>query len=734
VLVRATDCLARHRSAALVVWLVVAVAALPLALRQSDRLSTGGFVAVGSESSAADRVIERDFPDAARAHLAVVLAGSDQSASTVEAAASEVRALLADNRYLEFGAPQAAPEPRRGDSGRLLLPLQIDSDGDREQDVAADIATVLPEHIEGTRIYLVGQGALRAEIDKLAKQDVLDAELIGIPAVLFLLLIVFGSVTAAALPLIQGIVAVTITGALIFLVSRSIEMSVFVTNVASMIGIGVAVDYSLFVLARYRTEIHRGLTPFDARRIAMATSGRAVLFSGITVMLSLSGLWLTDNTAVRSMAVGAIMVVGTSVVACLTLLPALIQLSGQRAIRRTLTLPARLRRAVGRRGRGRSEPDGAGSAAPAPLATKWIRAVTRRPVLAALVSSAVMIALAVPALSMQVGEGLFRYFPLDHDIRTGADEAAAIVGQGALTPVRIVLTPSGGTPSMPVTDEHVKRTLRSLEAEPAVATARPNGRSTDGRSALVVAELRSGGETAEAKSAIPRIRSTLASEERDAPQVMVAGVTAAQLDFTHQVEGSMWKIALFILGLSGVILVILLRSLVLPLKAILMNCLSVGAAYGVIVAVFQWGWLDSVTGIRAIGEIDILTPPLVLAVVFGLSMDYEVFLLTRVRERFEATGDPHRAVVEGISWSARTITSAALIMVVVFAAFIGTGVTTVQQLGVGLAVAIALDATLVRFVLVPATMEILGGRNWWLPKPLVRILPGRTHPRVGADL
>jgi len=206
----------------------------------------------------------------------------------------------------------------------------------------------------------------------------------------------------------------------------------------------------------------------------------------------------------------------------------------------------------------------------------------------------------------------------------------------------------------------------------------------------------------------------------------VGGASAGGIDFRDLISGSMWKIVLFVLGMSYLVLIVLLRSVVLPLKAVLMNLLSVGAAYGVLVAVFQWGWADAVLGTNAeTGSIQTITPPLVLAVVFGLSMDYEVFLLSRIRERYDATGDTRRAVAEGLATSARTITSAALIMVAVFAVFVSTGVPSIQQIGLGCAVAIAVDATVVRLVLVPAAMELLGRWNWWLPRRLARLLPAR---------
>jgi uncharacterized membrane protein YdfJ with MMPL/SSD domain len=241
-------------------------------------------------------------------------------------------------------------------------------------------------------------------------------------------------------------------------------------------------------------------------------------------------------------------------------------------------------------------------------------------------------------------------------------------------------------------------------------------------------------ESRQAKAMVDRLRADAGARAGLArvAEVDVGGATASVTDFGDLVAGSLWKIALFVLAFSYFVLFVLLRSLLLPLKAILMNLLSVGAAYGVLVAVFQWGWIDGFLGFESLGYINTMTPPLVLAIVFGLSMDYEVFLLSRIRERYEATGDTPKAVAEGLARSAATISSAALIMVAVFAVFAGTGVPSIKEIGVGLAVAIALDATLVRLVLVPATMEIMGRWNWWLPKPIARILPDAGFEASGT--
>ena len=441
-----------------------------------------------------------------------------------------------------------------------------------------------------------------------------------------------------------------------------------------------------------------------------------MLFSGLTVIASLSGLLLIDTTVLRSMALGAILVVAVSVLAAATLLPALISLLGHRAHQR-----GRIAGLAGRlAARRRRAPAGVGPGSRPPFWDRWTARVMRRPLLAIVASGSVLLVLAIPALSLRTADGALNQFPQGHEIRAGFEAAAAQAGAGAMTPLAVLVTPSSGAVagSAALLADLRARIARD-PAVRAVAAPRP---ARDGRSALIEVTPRLDGETPQTKALAVRLRSDLPGRAPGA-DVLVGGVAGGLVDFNDKVSGSMWMIVLFVLALSYLVLLVLLRSVLLPLKAVVMNLLSVGAAYGVVVAVFQWGWVDGLFGFQSLGYIDTVTPPLVLAVVFGLSMDYEVFLLTRIRERFAATGDTRGAVAGGLAGSARTITSAALIMVAVFATFVATGVPSIQQIGLGTAVAIALDATLVRLVLVPAAMAVMGRWNWWLPRPLDRLIP-----------
>jgi uncharacterized membrane protein YdfJ with MMPL/SSD domain len=700
--------LRRHKRAVLVAWAVLLLAAVPFAARQSEDLSSGGFGVPGSQSATVDDVLA-DFPGVQRAQLAAVLVPQPGATrAQLRAAIDRVAAAAGpvDGVSLAPAARDRAVE--QAAAGRtVLVPLVAEVDEDDATAVAVDLRerlAVAGGPREGVATHLVGQGALWAAMQDLSKEDLAKAESAGFPVVLLILLAVFGSFAAALLPLALGIGSVLVTGALIFGLSQTMEMSVFVTNMASMIGIGVAVDYSLFVVARYREEVHAGRSPEDARAVAMATSGLAVLFSGLTVIISLAGLWMLDNTAIRSMALGAMLVVAVAMLAATTLLPALIAQLGRRAYTRSrlFTLTGLVLRSRAPRRRGSTTP---GAPARRGFWQRWTDAVMRRPVVAVLGTGAVLLALAAPVLGMETKNGALDQFPADHEVVRGFEAASRIAGAGSASPVQVVAQAHDGAAARAAAG----RLRAEIARDPGIAGVTGAVPSRDGHAMLLLARTKDDPESAAAKATVDRLRDALPSAGGRGVAVDVGGVTASQRDLDDLVGGGMWKILLFLLGLSYIVLLVLLRSVVLPAKAVLMNLLSVGAAFGILTLAF--------------GEVDTLTPPLVLAVVFGLSMDYEVFLLTRIRERYEATGDTRRAVAQGLAASARTITSAALIMVGVFAVFVATGVPSIQQIGLGTAVAIALDATLVRLILVPATMELLGRWNWYLPRPLARLLP-----------
>lgn len=710
----------RHRLLVIALWVALVLGALPFAARQSDHLTSGGYGVAGSQSTKVEATVRHAFPQISRTSLAVLLiphAGTDarqldHEVRRVQRAVRGVPDVRLPKQSLEsalFATELVGP---------LLMPLQVTASEDRAQ----SIVQVLQRRLRGipgatgsVAVHVLGESALWVALDSASKRELRHAERIGFPILFIVLLTIFGSIAAAALPLMLGFAAVLVTGALIYFLSLATAMSVFVTNTASMLGIGVAVDYSFFVLARVRQELQEGNGADAALRVALATSGRAVVFSGITVIASLIGLFVVPIGALRSMALGAMLVVAVSITAAVTLLPALIALVGpKRLALRQIRLPRLFRRDRARQ-----------------LSwLTWTRAVTRRPTVSLICIGGLLLVLCIPALSIRTNTGALRLLNSHDETRRGFAEAMKTGGPGALGPVTVTVhaLDRQARESLPVLASRLSEAARDIPHAQEVGLAHV---SDDRSDALFTVTPDGDPESPATKTLVGRLRSLLAAFARPQATVAVGGPAATQLDEDHGIAHAMWKVVVGVLVLAFGCMLLLLRSLLLPLKAIVFNLLSVGAAYGVLVVVFQWGWFDQLFHYHSLGYLNTFTPPLILAVVFGLSMDYEVFLLARIRERWLSRGDSGEAVAHGLAASAQTISSAALILVCVFAVFIATGMTTVKELGLGAAVAIGIDATLIRLILVPATMTLLGEWSWWLPRPLARLLP--TKPTIAAQ-
>jgi RND superfamily putative drug exporter len=714
--------LGRRRRWVLAGWIAVLVLALPVASHQTDHLTGGGFDVPGSQSKSVSDSLQRDFAGKTGGITVALRAAADASPAARAAAVDRVRravAALDEVTLPATTAAQARLNLRR--TGTALLPLHSEQSADRQTDSAKTLRDELDPGTPnaGVTTYLAGQPTVWAGMQELSKKDLAKAEAGGFPIVAIILLVVFGSLAAAALPLALGFVSVIVTGALIYFISLQMETSVFVTNMASMIGIGVAIDYSLFILARYREERGRGREPDAARAEALATSGLAVTFSGLAVIVSLAGLWMVHNQALRSMALGAMTVVAVSILTATTLLPVLIAMLGDRVLPGGVVAKAL---GVFRRG---ERPDREA------FWVRWTRRVMARPWVAVIGTSAVLLTLAVPLLSIETGTEALAQFPKGSDVRVGNELVSRQLGGGA-DPVQIVAE-FGGRSVGRADRAAVAGFARTLASTPGIAAVAPPDYA--GGSALIQATPTTPSESDATRALVDRLRESVvpAAPLSHVAQVDVGGETARSSDARAQISDSMWKIVAFVLALSFLVLMVMLRSLVLPLKAVLMNLLSIGAAFGVLVAVFQWGWFDSLLGFESLGALDTINVPLIFAIVFGLSMDYEVFLMSRIRERYMEHGDNERAVAEGLSSSARTISSAALIMAAVFGVFVLTGVPSIKELGLGCAVAIALDATLVRLILVPAAMKLFGDWNWWMPAWLDRALPDLSFEDRGHE-
>jgi len=677
-LARLAGAVSRRRRGVVAAWLALLLAGGWFSLHQSDHLSGGGWEVPGSPSVRTADLLDR-FPGVTPPAFTLLVTGSPPA---VRARLAAVAPVVRRDRSLRLGRPRFLR------AGAALVPIAYEGVASGSIDEATRLRRALVQTTPSVQTRVLGEPAVWSNFQAVSKQQLARGESLGFPLILLILLAAFGSAAAALAPISLGVVAVFLSGAVIYWLSRSFSISVYVTNMASMIGIGVAVDYSLFIVSRFRRELQSGSPRDEALARALASSGTAVVFSGATVAVSLAALFAIDVNALRSMAVGAIVVVCISVLASVTLLPALLGAAGTRIERFRLPLPWRT-----------------GEAGSDAFWTRWARGVMRRPVRAIAAATAAMLVLASPLLAMTTFNRGLDELPATAEVRVATERAQALAGAGFASPVHVV------TPSRP------DALAREIAAMPGVTSVSEPARSLDGRSWLLDARLSAQPESQPARDTVARIVRAAGAG------ALVGGSTVFDLDVQQAIVGGLWKMLLFILAACYLVLLLLLRSVVLPLKAVAMNLLSVGAAYGVLVAVFQWGWLDW-TGYTAPGYVDTVVPALVLAVTFGLSMDYEVFLLTRIRERWLVHGDNELAVAEGLVGSARTITSAAAVMVAVFAAFAVAGAPSLKELGVGLAVAILLDATLVRLVVVPAAMRLLGDWNWWLPGPLERLLAG----------
>jgi putative drug exporter of the RND superfamily len=559
--------------------------------------------------------------------------------------------------------------------------------------------------VTGFQTLVTGEDVVDADFEETAANDLLTGELYGIAIALVILLAVFGALVASVVPIVVAIFSIVVALGLTALVGQLFTLSFFTVEMLVMMGLAVGIDYSLFVLSRFREERGGGHEKVDAVAAAGATASRAVVFSGLAVVLGLVGMFLVPQTIFRSLATGAMLVVLTSVLATLTLLPALLGLLGDRVNALRLPLP---------RGGGRG------------LWPRVAEAVMRRPRLSLATGTAFLVVLAIPYVAIDTGSSGVSTLPDSFQ-----SKQAFVLLEDAFGPQRtevaeIVVSGDVDSAAGRRAVAAVESRLRGDDRFGELSTTRNDA----GDAALISVAVDGDPMGMRAISAVRDLREEYIPEAfRGVPaEALVAGTTAGELDFYEIASRYQPLVLAFVLGLSFVLLLLAFRSIVVPATAIVMNLLSVGAAYGLLVLVFQHGIGAELLGFRQAETVEAWLPLFLFTVLFGLSMDYHVFMLSRIRERYEQTGDTAEAVSFGIRSTARIITGAALIMVAVFGGFAAGELVMFQQLGFGLGVAVLLDATLVRSVLVPATMKLLGPWNWYLPRPLKRLPAFRAEP------
>lgn len=647
--------------------------------------------------------------------------------------------------YSPVGAAQGLVAVEGPEAGKIAYAQVefVEGTGEaRAAAVGADIAGLVDElGIPGLRIEIGGQ--------ELAEFEPPEAELIGIAFAIVILILAFGSVLAMGLPIGVALAGVSAGAALIVLLSNVMSVPDFAITLGAMIGLGVGIDYALFIVTRYREGLHAGLEPQEATVAAIDTAGRAVVFAGFTVVISLLGMFVMGLAFINGLATGAAVTVLITMIASVTLLPAFLGFAQHRVeVTRWRGIIAAGLVAIALLGAGlKISPLLLGiplaaivllaSFAIAPLrkelprrkskplretiAYKWSRFVQHRPWPVALGVGALLLVMTIPVLGLRLGFSDESNYAEDTTTRQAYDLITDGFGAGANGPLLLVTEVSGSE------DVQTLAVLAaSIEQADGVATVAgpiPND-PADPQAAIIRVVPTTGPQDEATGDLVRTLRNDLipAAVEDSGQEILVTGSVAAQIDFSSYLSQRIPIFFAAVLTLSFLLLMMVFRSLLVPLKAVIMNLLSIGAAYGVVVMIFQWGWGAELFGTSG-GPIEPFIPMMMFAIVFGLSMDYEVFLLSRVKEEYDRSGDPVNSVADGLAATARVITAAAAIMVVVFGSFMLEDNRIIKMFGLGLAIAVFIDATLVRMLLVPATMELLGAKNWWLPRWIDRILP-----------
>ena len=704
---------ARHPWRTVGVWLAAVVLSLGLvATLLGDVLTSEGEVTSETDSKRAEELrFERLEPTAeeqGREVSEVVVVSLDEGTvddpavqERLQALADELRGAGATTVTTPFdeGDDDLVAEDRR--AAAVLVGLGIDGE-DRVEPLVEAVEAIDAE--PGYEAAVTGELTLDEDFGTLSEEDLQNGELFfGAPAALIVLLLVFGTVVAGVIPLVLAVLSIIVALALTALVGQAFELSLFVTNMIFGMGLALGIDYSLFILSRFREERGEGREKVDAIVTAGATASRAVLFSGAAFVLAMTGLELVPNTIMRSLATGAILVGIVSVIAALTLLPAVLSLLGDRI--NALRIPYFGRATAHTESR---------------FWGRIVHAVMQRPVVSLVAAVALLLAAAVPVLSLDTGTAGISTLPERFESRQGFELLNREFPGQTTDPVQIAVDGDANSPEVRAAVDRLEVELagRPIFGEPTEETS-PNGDLV-----LVTVPVAGDAVSTEAVEAVRDLRAEVIPQAfaGSGVEAFVGGDTAEDIDYYDVMNTWLPIVFVFVLGLSFVLLTIAFRSIVVPATAIAMNLLSVGAAYGLLVLVFVEGVGNEFFGFQQVDFIEAWVPLFLFAVLFGLSMDYQVFLLSRIRERFTRCGDNDEAISFGVGSTARLITGAALIIIAVFAGFARGDLVMFQQMGFGIAVALLIDATIIRSVVVPATMTLLGRWNWYLPSWL-RWLP-----------
>jgi RND superfamily putative drug exporter len=696
-----------HRRRVVVIWIVIAIAVNVLA-QAAGRDYANNFSLPGTQAQRALDLLQQKFPTQSGDLDQIVWHTSNGTVDTPEVKAA-IEPLLAKvdrlphvvgvvSPYSPAGAAQVSKDRRTAfasvsyDKRANLLPHSTGKEL---------LAAIESTHVPGLKIAAGGQVVEQAE-----QSGIGFATAVGVIAAMVVLLLTFGSLLTAGMPLITAGLGLIIGVAGIGLLTHVISTTNIAPEVALMIGLGVGVDYALFVVTRFRQAYASRQGDVQAAVLeAMDTSGRAIVLAGSTVIIALLGMFTVGVAFLNGIAIAAAITVAFVLLASLTVLPALLSRFGEKVAR------------GGRRARRRQEIRHDGDEHS--LWRRWSAGVQRHPWLALISSLAVMLAVAAPLTAMRLDSGDASNDPVSHSSYQAYEMLAAGFGQGFNGPLSVVVELPSGNHTVALAQLRAR-----IAGTPDVAAVLPARLSPSGDTAVIRVYPRSAPQALATTELVNRLRSQVLPpvERATGTRVLIGGFTAGSIDFSRVLSEKLPLFIAVVVALSALLLLVIFRSLVIPIQAAIMNLLSIGGALGVLTAIFQWGWGSSVLGVHG-GPIEPWLPVFMFAIVFGLSMDYEVFLISRVHEEWTRTRDPSRAVLDGLSFTGRVITAAAAIMILVFLSFVLGDERAIKEFGLGLAAAVALDAVVIRCLMLPAALQLLGKATWWMPRWLDAVLP-----------
>ncbi|MGW1843720.1 MMPL family transporter [Streptomyces sp. NPDC001966] len=697
----------RHRLIAVLIWLL-ALGGAATAAGFAGSAYSNDYEVPGTESGRATELLRSGFTDLGGDTDTIVWHTSDSTVRADDVRQTMTRTLHAVEELpgvgavtSPYGASGTGQISADGHTAYATITFDQQVEDIPVQQAEAVVDTAKAAAADHLQVELGGPAVALTEAP-----SVHLSEAIGVVVAAVVLFVAFGSLAASMLPIATALVSVGIAYAGTVLLGHLMTVADFAPMLGMLIGLGVGIDYALFIVTRHRRGLRRGLSVTEAAQTAVATTGRAVVFAGATVCIALLGMLILRLGFLNGVAIAASLTVVLTVAASVTLLPALLSFIGMRAL--------------SRRERGRLAEHGPQPEVPTGFAARWSAFVERHPKLLGACAAVVMLVLALPTFSLHLGTSDQGNNPASSTTRQAYDLLADGFGPGVNGPLTIAAQLDGADDRLAM--DGLPATLRSTEG---VASVGPVTYNNSGDTAFVTVVPKSSPQSEETSALVDRLRTDVLpeAEANTSLQAHVGGVTASYDDFARIIIGKLPLFVGVVIGLGCLLLLLAFRSIGIPLKAAVMNVAAVASSFGVVVAIFQWGWGSELLGLGSSGPIEPFLPVIMVSVLFGLSMDYQVFLVGRMYEEWLATGDNRRAVRVGLAETGRVINSAAVIMISVFLAFVLSGDRVIAMFGIALAAAVLLDAFVLRTLLVPALMHLLGGANWWLPRRLDRLLP-----------